>query len=298
MRGGLELGRAMASRRSLPSPAARDEQQQQAMRAVGAELRAARLARGEELEDIAACLRIRPSFLVALEAGEVDATPGRPYALGFLRSYAGYLGVEAAGPLATVRAIPVPAAPRRPSARPARSGGMRAPAAVLLVASVLLAVVALGYRGYDAARDERPASVAEGPQAPITTAPVAKEADVTAAVAAETAAPAVLVSSEAETALPADPDVHDGRLVLVARASRWIRLSGGKQGIVRSGTLAAGDRVVLPDRADLKLSTDNAADVEILLDGRSIGPLGGAGELVHDLAMDPATLARRLGQPR
>ena len=287
----------MASRRSLPSPSAREDQQQ-ALRAVGAELRSARLARGEELEDIAACLRIRSSFLAALEAGDVDATPGRPYALGFLRSYAGYLGIEAAGPLATVKAMAVPAAPRRPAARPARSGRMRVPAAALLVTSVLLAVVALGYRGYDAAGDGRPASVTEGPSSPATIVPAAKDADVTAAVAAETAPPAVLVSSEAETALPPDPAVHDGRLVLVARASRWIRLSGGEQGIVRSGTLAAGDRMVLPDRLDLKLSTDNAADVEILLDGRSIGPLGAAGELVHDLALDPDTLARRLAPPR
>ena len=297
MRGGLKLGRAMASRRSLPSPAAREEQRQ-ALRAVGAELRAARLARDDDLEDIAACLRIRSSFLAALETGDVDATPGRPYALGFLRSYAGYLGIEAAGALATVKAMGVPAAPCRRATRPIRSGGMRMPAAALLVASVLLAVVALGYRGYDAAGDERPASVAEGPSIPASIAPAAKDADVTAAVAAETVPPAVLVSSEAETALPPDPAVHDGRLVLVARASRWIRLSGGEQGIVRSGTLAAGDRVVLPDRLDLKLSTDNAADVEVLLDGRSIGPLGAAGELVHDLAMDPDMLARRLAQPR
>ena len=46
------------------------------------------------------------------------------------------------------------------------------------------------------------------------------------------------------------------------------------------------------------MSTGDAGDVEVLVDGRSIGPLGAPGELVRDLAMDPDALARRLGRPR
>src|SRR4051794_36977843 len=77
---------------------------------VGAELRAARLARGEDLGDVADYLRIRPSFLAALEAGEVGATPGRTYARGFLRSYAEHLGMDADRLVAPLKAMAEPVA--------------------------------------------------------------------------------------------------------------------------------------------------------------------------------------------
>ena len=61
---------------------------------VGADLRAARLRRGEDLRSIAAALRIRREQLEALEEGRHDDLPGRAYAIGFVRSYAEYLGLD------------------------------------------------------------------------------------------------------------------------------------------------------------------------------------------------------------
>ncbi|MEN6541139.1 RodZ domain-containing protein [Parvibaculum sp.] len=63
---------------------------------VGAELRAARLKRGEDLRSIAAALRIRREQLEALEEGRHRDLPGRAYAIGFVRSYAEYLGLDVA----------------------------------------------------------------------------------------------------------------------------------------------------------------------------------------------------------
>jgi cytoskeleton protein RodZ len=64
------------------------------MREVGAQLRQVRLARGEELDDVAKQLRIRSAYLFGIEQGDLSMLPGRTYALGFLRSYAGYLGFD------------------------------------------------------------------------------------------------------------------------------------------------------------------------------------------------------------
>ncbi len=61
---------------------------------VGAELRAARLRRSEDIRGIAQCLRIRRDQLEALEEGRSDALPARAYAVGFIRSYAEYLGLD------------------------------------------------------------------------------------------------------------------------------------------------------------------------------------------------------------
>jgi cytoskeleton protein RodZ len=64
------------------------------MREVGAQLRQRRLERGEDLDDVARSLRIKPGYLFGIEQGDLSALPGRPYALGFLRSYADYLGFD------------------------------------------------------------------------------------------------------------------------------------------------------------------------------------------------------------
>lgn len=61
---------------------------------VGADLRAARLRRGEDIRGIAQSLRIRRDQLEALEEGRHDALPARAYAVGFVRSYAEYLGLD------------------------------------------------------------------------------------------------------------------------------------------------------------------------------------------------------------
>lgn len=70
---------------------------------VGAFLRAERLRRGEELRAIAMSLRIRRDQLEAMEEGNHRSLPGRAYAIGFVRSYAEYLGLDAADIVARYR---------------------------------------------------------------------------------------------------------------------------------------------------------------------------------------------------
>ncbi len=61
---------------------------------AGADLLAARERLGWALPDVAAMLRIRTSYLEALEAGRLNKLPGTVYALGYLRSYATALGLD------------------------------------------------------------------------------------------------------------------------------------------------------------------------------------------------------------
>ena len=64
------------------------------MREVGAQLRQVRLERGQDLEEVGQHLRIKATYLLGIEQGDLSAIPGRTYALGFLRSYADYLGFD------------------------------------------------------------------------------------------------------------------------------------------------------------------------------------------------------------
>lgn len=61
---------------------------------AGSDLRLARERRGEDLRAIAQSLCIRREQLEALEESRYGDLPGRAYAIGFVRSYAEYLGLD------------------------------------------------------------------------------------------------------------------------------------------------------------------------------------------------------------
>src|SRR6266511_2194856 len=62
---------------------------------VGVLLRSCRLRAGLDLAEVAQSLRIRQPFLEAIESGRFEALPAPVYALGFVRSYAEQLGLDA-----------------------------------------------------------------------------------------------------------------------------------------------------------------------------------------------------------
>lgn len=62
---------------------------------IGSVLRQARDAQGVSLEDVSALLKIREDHLQALENNDFDRLPGHVYAIGFIRTYATHLGLNA-----------------------------------------------------------------------------------------------------------------------------------------------------------------------------------------------------------
>ncbi len=82
--------------------------------ALGETLRLARQARKLSLEEAARATYIRPHYLQAMEAGDFASLPSPLQAKGFLRAYAGFLGLEAESLL--------PALEGRPPEIPAESG--------------------------------------------------------------------------------------------------------------------------------------------------------------------------------
>ncbi len=68
--------------------------------AVGAYLAAVREDLGLTIEDICERTHIKPAFVAAIEEGDAEALPSRPFAIGFVRSYADALGLDAAAVVA------------------------------------------------------------------------------------------------------------------------------------------------------------------------------------------------------
>ena len=61
---------------------------------IGADMRAERQRRNLSIADVAATLRIQQTYLEALEEGRTDDLPGPTYAIGFLRTYSEFLGLD------------------------------------------------------------------------------------------------------------------------------------------------------------------------------------------------------------
>lgn len=61
---------------------------------VGQDLRAARLRRGDDMATVSRALKIRKDHLEAVEEDNFANLPGKTYAIGFVRSYAQYLGLD------------------------------------------------------------------------------------------------------------------------------------------------------------------------------------------------------------
>lgn len=62
---------------------------------LGEALRAARLFHGKTLQDVADATRIRQAYVEALEDMRLDELPSRPFTIGYIKAYAGLLGLDA-----------------------------------------------------------------------------------------------------------------------------------------------------------------------------------------------------------
>ncbi|MFQ5984153.1 MAG: RodZ domain-containing protein [Alphaproteobacteria bacterium] len=111
---------------------------------IAAELYQARQRCGEDLRAVAGVLRIRYPYLVAIEEGRFEDLPGPTYVIGFLRSYAGYLGLDADEIVARFKAESSQfAAPQKLEfPRPPDEGHL--PTIPLLAGALVLAVVVYG----------------------------------------------------------------------------------------------------------------------------------------------------------
>ncbi|MBN8875679.1 MAG: DUF4115 domain-containing protein [Rhodospirillales bacterium] len=283
--------------------------------AAGADLRAARERLGWDLPEVAHALRIRPSYLAALEEGRLCELPGNAYALGFLRSYAKALGLDPEEMLRRFRAEAAEVSQRTELAFPAPVPERGLPAgAVVLLGLVLVAAAYAGwYRLSGEGRlpaeavmavPERLAPLADqavkfaDPPAPAPAPPVAVASAPPAATPAAPEPPPVAYSPSSAAAAPVNPlpaappaalapAADQTRLVLRASADAWLLVKEKGGAVLLNRVLKPGETWSVPAKANLTLTTGNAGGTELLLDGAPTASLGGPGVVRRDLPLDP-----------
>jgi cytoskeleton protein RodZ len=113
---------------------------------VSESLRGRRIECGLDVDYVAQILKIRPAVLIAIENGKFDELPGPAYAVGFVRSYATYLGLDAEALVVRFKTETAEIARRPQLEFPLPIRDSRVPTGPLLVICVLLA--ALTYAGW------------------------------------------------------------------------------------------------------------------------------------------------------
>lgn len=118
---------------------------------VGKDLRAARLRRGDDIATVSRVLRIRKDHLEAIEEDRLDDLPGRTYAVGFVRSYVEYLGLDPAEYMERFKTEIAGRTEHAPLAGlPPHTGSDGLPYGWTLMALIVIGVVAYG--GYHLVR--------------------------------------------------------------------------------------------------------------------------------------------------
>lgn len=230
---------------------------------IGERLRAAREARGLSLEEAAEGTRIKRVYLEALENEAFSVLPSPAHARGFLRRYARWLGLDEAALLAEWDGAPAAIPPARPSRAPSMFELTRIPTRTAfpwrpLAGIGLAALVVLGLLGL--ARVRWLPSPARLPPAPTVTQAVG--------IGGPTPTPG---------AAAAPPAL---RLEVEATEHVWVRIQADGQ-VVYQGLLRPGETRAWDARSTLQLDTGNAAALQVRLNGRPEGPLGGRGEIVR-----------------
>jgi transcriptional regulator with XRE-family HTH domain len=246
---------------------------------VAAQLKGAREALGLSLADVASRTRITQRHVVAVETGDYASLPGRPYAIGFARSYAQAVGLDSKAIAEGVRRELNSSAPR-PEPRLIQQFEVGDPAKtptrtiVWLSLALAFGVVAMGAMFWSSAywpSVELPALVDVSKPAPAAAPP----------------------SGLPQPAQPSAP--VSGPVVFTALEDAiWVKFYDGAGNQLLQKQLAKGESYTVPDSAvEPRLWTGRPDALSVTVGGRSVAKIADKEGIVKNVPVTAAALLAR-----
>lgn len=239
---------------------------------VGDLLRQARSKMGWTLDSAAARTRIKRDYLEALETMDSRGLPSRAYTIGYLRTYAGVLGLDA---MAIVDQFKAEVECDTGRAQPKASIQYRE---LKLPRGLLGAVVILGGVG----------AIALWYGAQVTSAGAFEDAPGPNGTMAEIPSPreslrnGELSVADVWTGLPSVRNTN--WMVLTASAPTYLEVRDSSGRILFARDLEPGEYYRAPDERGLTLSTENAGAISVQSGSLDLGPIGEDGQIVENLS--------------
>ena len=252
------------------------------MEKIGEVLAKARLQKNITLQDAENDTKIRVKYLNALEADDFAVIPGRVYVVGFLRTYAKYLGLDdqklvaiyqAENKLAALQMEePVPAALQGQGDKPGKKNIRikKSSRRFMLILFVLLLLLFSAVVYFFNSWNRLPAGQNEpaAPAAAVETIPPAE-------VPAETIAPA----EDIPPAVVPDQTAEVVVTVKINTASCWLSVTSDGQESYR-GLLKAGSSQTFRGQESVKIKFGNAGAAAVTFQGETTDPVGEEGQVV------------------
>jgi len=254
---------------------------------VGAYLQEIRESQGLQLDDVAKVTRISKNYLVAIEEGMFEKLPNAAYVKGFLRLYAGVLGLSGDEIIAmydSARAPVTPPSAERPQSKHVetiKTGGRNRWILPLLLLSLVL-MAAFFLQEKDEKRGITPPPSYSKPQVavlPSPLQPVLSSAKISSEKAIEAAASAVNPASN-ELIAGGEPRPKGVFLKLKFNQDSSLNVTIDDS-ISQHYELKSGDLIEWKAEKSFTLDLGNAGGVEAEFNGNPLKPFGAAGVPAH-----------------
>ena len=267
---------------------------------VGSLLKEMRLQKGLRLPDIAKKLCIRKIYLEAIEESNYAEIPPFPYGIGFVRSYATYLGLNSGNIVELYKDETMPKSDKEMFVLEPQSEASMPSKAYLLASLIAIALVYAGWSAYnngaleekdntvEAVSAEENAAVADMPIVveDFSAAPVAEVAEeetvsmpendqitVTEAsfveeeLAAPVAAPEQAAPASREDT-PAEAPVVKSKsgIVINVKEETWVEVKDAEK-LYLSKVLQPGETYTVPEGSGMILSVGRVNAVDVLVNG-------------------------------
>lgn len=261
---------------------------------VGEALRRTRVYYGRSLEDIEKALRIRACQIDAIERGDMQALPGRVYAIGFVRSYAEYLDLDGAKVVHLFKKQYMGSQGKSALSFPMPASETKTPTLWLVAVTLIIATVFIYI--WDSQNQPDRVLVEQIKQLPdrIETH-VNQEIKSSLIIPHESKSRVIEKGGEVDN-LPAPVENMSGNnesqngVILKILGDSWVEIKDADGNVLVSKVLEKGDEYFVPDSPGLSMSLGNSANVEILVDGRPLMPLGKEGDVRRDIPLNTSYL--------
>lgn len=251
---------------------------------VGEALRRTRLFYGQTLEDVQKALRIRSCQIEAIENGDLTDLPGRVYAIGFVRSYAEYLGLDGGKTVQLFKAQYMDGtAGKARLSFSVPASETKTPALWFATLTLLLAcALFMGWHHYKKPERGNIAYIEVVPES------IRQHVEQDLAIQSSVAVEDPITSDVRETNIVEDmsSDENQSGIILNIIGNSWVEIKNGNGEVVVSNILERGDQYFVPDSPGLSMSLGNAANVEIIVEGQTLMPLGKNGDVRRDIPLN------------
>lgn len=279
---------------------------------VGEILRRSRLEFGQSLADVSEVIRIKSAQLDAIEKGEFHKLPGKVYAIGFIRTYSEYLGLDGDKMVELFR-VQFRVGKERPELHfPTPASESLNPGVYIVVFSIML-LIGLGvWWGYSSTNSEKqnnsipevPEKFSEAFDTDENTIPEISTED-EANNFDEYNQTVIQSSDETEnspypenyenTTTPPETNKPEHSILLKVTDESWVEINDKNGEIIISRTLQPGKEYFVPKHYEgLMLTTGNAGGIILNIDGQDYPALGKQSEIKRNIPLNSDILKKML----